>query len=184
MGLSITIAAGLRQRSHSQVRVLRDSWLHVTVSDSRLTNLEGQVPVFISPRKTVARLYPQTLGPPFSASLWVSYITTDGQSASLSWYQGAYDQIFITVRSLRVFDMGRPLWQEDGSVFYNVQCIIFYCLRFETPPTWRTRSLYLYHPGTGWPAYTPRHWVELDCPSCLLFNFSARTTYNTSPLPL
>jgi hypothetical protein len=25
----------------------------------------------------------------------------------------------------------------------------FYCLRFETPPTWRTRSLYLYPPGTG-----------------------------------
>jgi hypothetical protein len=35
----------------------------------------------------------------------------------------------------------------------------FYCLRFETPSTWRTRSLYLYPPGTGWPNYTPRHWV-------------------------
>jgi hypothetical protein len=31
----------------------------------------------------------------------------------------------------------------------------FYCLRFETPPTWRTRSLYLYPPGTGWPGYSP-----------------------------
>jgi hypothetical protein len=30
----------------------------------------------------------------------------------------------------------------------------FYCLRYETPPTWRTRSLYLYPPGTGWPGYT------------------------------
>jgi hypothetical protein len=35
----------------------------------------------------------------------------------------------------------------------------FYRLRFETPPTWRTRSLYLYPPGTGWPGYTRRHWV-------------------------
>jgi hypothetical protein len=35
---------------------------------------------------------------------------------------------------------------------------IFYCLRFETPPTWRARSPYLYPPGTGWPGYTPRHW--------------------------
>jgi hypothetical protein len=35
----------------------------------------------------------------------------------------------------------------------------FYCLRFETPPVWRTRSLYLYPPGTGWPGYNPRHWV-------------------------
>jgi hypothetical protein len=32
----------------------------------------------------------------------------------------------------------------------------FYCLRFETPPTWRARSPYLYHPGTGWPSYTPK----------------------------
>jgi hypothetical protein len=37
--------------------------------------------------------------------------------------------------------------------------IIFYCLRFETPPTWRTRSPYLNPPGTGWPSYTTRHWV-------------------------
>jgi hypothetical protein len=35
----------------------------------------------------------------------------------------------------------------------------FYCLRFETPPTWRARSPYLHPPGTGWPGYTPRHWV-------------------------
>jgi hypothetical protein len=70
---------------------------------------------------------------------------------------GAYDQIFITVWSLRVFDMGRPLWREDRSVYYNVQCTvynIFYCLRFET------RFLYLYPPGRGWPGYTPRHWVK------------------------
>jgi hypothetical protein len=38
---------------------------------------------------------------------------------------------------------------------------IFYCLRFETPPTWRARSPYLYPPGTGWSGYTPRHWVPL-----------------------
>jgi hypothetical protein len=37
-----------RQRSHSQVRVPQDSWPHITASDSRLPNLEGQVPVFIS----------------------------------------------------------------------------------------------------------------------------------------
>jgi hypothetical protein len=39
----------------------------------------------------------------------------------------------------------------------------FYCLRFETPPTWRTRFLYLYPPGRGWPGYTPRHWVTTAC---------------------
>jgi hypothetical protein len=30
----------------------------------------------------------------------------------------------------------------------------FNCLRFETPPTWRARSPYLYPPGTGWPSYS------------------------------
>jgi hypothetical protein len=33
---------------------------------------------------------------------------------------------------------------------------IFYCLKFETPPTWRTRSPYLYPPGTGWPGLNPQ----------------------------
>jgi hypothetical protein len=27
---------------------------------------------------------------------------------------------------------------------------VFYCLKFETPPTWRARSPYLYPSGTGW----------------------------------
>jgi hypothetical protein len=39
---------------------------------------------------------------------------------------------------------------------------IFYCLRFETPPTWRARSPYLYPPGTGWPSYTLRYWVPFS----------------------
>jgi hypothetical protein len=40
----------------------------------------------------------------------------------------------------------------------------FYCLRFETPPTLRAMSPYLYPPGTGWPGYTPRHWVPFSSP--------------------
>jgi hypothetical protein len=36
---------------------------------------------------------------------------------------------------------------------------IFYCLIFETLPTWRARSPYLYPQGTGWSCYIPRHWV-------------------------
>jgi hypothetical protein len=39
-----------------------------------------------------------------------------------------------------------------------------YSLRFETPPTWRARSLYLYPPGIGWPSYTPRHWIPVLSP--------------------
>jgi hypothetical protein len=40
----------------------------------------------------------------------------------------------------------------------------FYCLRFETPPTCRTRFPYLYRPGTGWPSYIPRHRVPFSSP--------------------
>jgi hypothetical protein len=40
---------------------------------------------------------------------------------------------------------------------------IFYCLIWDSP-TWRVRSLYLCSPGTGWPSYTPRHWVPFLSP--------------------
>jgi hypothetical protein len=68
MGPSFKIAAGPRQYSHSRVRVLLDSWSYFTVSYLRPLNLEGQVPVFISPRNRVARLYPQILDSLFVAS--------------------------------------------------------------------------------------------------------------------
>jgi hypothetical protein len=48
--------------------------------------------------------------------------------------------------------------------FYCKYVMNCYCLRFEVPPTWRVRSLYLYPPGTGWPSYTPRHWVSFSSP--------------------
>jgi hypothetical protein len=41
---------------------------------------------------------------------------------------------------------------------------IFHCLSFKTLPTWRARSPYLYPTGTGWPNYTPRHWVPFSSP--------------------
>jgi hypothetical protein len=79
-----------------------------------------------------------------------------------------------------IFLMWHPLWREDGSVVYNCcwsspsqsfsgsspvgLMTTFYCLRFETPPTWRARSPYLYPPGTGWPRYNPRHWVPFSSP--------------------
>jgi hypothetical protein len=40
----------------------------------------------------------------------------------------------------------------------------YYCLRFETPPNWRATFPYLYPPETGWPSYTPRHWVPFSSP--------------------
>jgi hypothetical protein len=79
-----------------------------------------------------------------------SHIATDGQSVSKSWYRalsGANDQIFIS-DSYVLISVGRPLWREDGSVFYMCRwplpaqsfsgpsslglATVFYCLRFET----------------------------------------------------
>jgi hypothetical protein len=110
-----------------------------------------------------------------------SYVMTDGQSASLSCVKhpsGTQDQIFITVRRQRVCWCGAPSLTRGrvcrvqlllalasaitlGSVSAGVMTI-FYCLRFETPPTWRAKSPYLYLLGTGWPGYTPRHWVPFS----------------------
>jgi hypothetical protein len=57
--LPLTIAASPRQRSHSRVRVLRHSRPYFTVSDLRLPNLEGQVPVVITTSNRVDQLYPR-----------------------------------------------------------------------------------------------------------------------------
>jgi hypothetical protein len=66
--MSFTIAAGPRQRSHYQVGV-RGTHDHILLFQIRdFPNLEGQVPVFISPRKRMAQLYPQALGSLFFAS--------------------------------------------------------------------------------------------------------------------
>jgi hypothetical protein len=63
---------------------------------------------------------------------------------------GAYDQMFFTVRTLRVFDMGRLLWREDGSVFYNVQYKIHFTVS----------DLRLPQPGGPGPCiYIPRNSV-------------------------
>jgi hypothetical protein len=94
-----------------------------------------------------------------------SYVTTDGQSASLSWCvapSGTQGQIFVTVRQLRVCLCGTPSLTRGRVCRFQLllaltsAVILGSCLRFETPPTWRARSPYLYLPGTGWLSYTLR----------------------------
>jgi hypothetical protein len=63
MGLSFTIAAGPSQRSHSRVRVPRDSWTYFTVSDSRLPQTGGPGPrVYIPQEEDGPVIPPGTLG--------------------------------------------------------------------------------------------------------------------------
>jgi hypothetical protein len=67
MGLSFIIAAGSRQCSHSQVRVLWDSWTYFTLSDSRLRQHGEQVP----------RIYiPQLGGPAVAPALGSLFVAS------------------------------------------------------------------------------------------------------------
>jgi hypothetical protein len=81
-----------------------------------------------------------------------SYVTTDGQSASLSWNKasiwGLRPDLHYCQTVACLFDVWRSLWREDGSVVYNCSwsspaqsfsgpspiglVTIFYCLRFHT----------------------------------------------------
>jgi hypothetical protein len=86
-GLSFVYAAGPRQRSHSRVRVPWISRPYFTRSVLRLpfspppTTRRVTVEVF-DPASTRVSLQPKS-----SQSQNQSYVTTDGQSASLSWCQ-------------------------------------------------------------------------------------------------
>jgi hypothetical protein len=100
---------------------------------------------------------------------------------SSSWRQVPWDSLpaflFNWAREVIAL-MWHPLWREDGSVVYNCcwsspaqsfwgpsptgLMTTFYCLRLGTPPTWRARYPYLYPPLTGWPSYTPRHWISFS----------------------
>jgi hypothetical protein len=53
----------------------------------------------------------------------VSYFTSDGQPASLSWNKapiwGFRPDFLLMSDNCGFVDMGRPLWRENGSVVYN-----------------------------------------------------------------
>jgi hypothetical protein len=65
MGMSFTIAVVPRQRSHSQVRIPRESWPHFTVSDSRLYQLGGPDSRIYIAQKQSGLVIPPATGFPF-----------------------------------------------------------------------------------------------------------------------
>jgi hypothetical protein len=113
-----------------------------------------------------------------------SYITTRSlRPISSSWRQapsGSLPAIFFQLNTCGHSHYVTFSPMRRGSVVYNCCWALpaqsfsgprtagltttAYCLRFETPPTWRARSPYSYPPGIGWPGYTPRHWVLILSP--------------------
>jgi hypothetical protein len=62
MNLAFTVADGPRQRSHSRVRVPRDSWQHFTVSDSRLPQPGRPGPYIYIPQEQDSPVIPPVSG--------------------------------------------------------------------------------------------------------------------------
>jgi hypothetical protein len=73
-----------------------------------------------------------------------SYFTTDGQS--MSWCRAHSESCCLCLYGAPSLTRGRV-------------CNLRYTVSSETPQTWSARFPYLYPPGTGWPSYTPGHWV-------------------------
>jgi hypothetical protein len=118
----------LRHRSHSQVRVPRGSWPYFTVSDLRLPKPGGSGPcIYISQEQGGPVITPGTGFQPRGDPAY--YITTDGQSASLSWNKAPIwslrPDFLLMPDNCWPVDVGRHLWREVESVFYYVQCTIY-----------------------------------------------------------
>jgi hypothetical protein len=135
----------------SESRAIHDHILLSQVRDS--ANLEGQVPVFISPQEQGGPVVPPGSGlafrlllrlaglrwrystpPPHGNLLWSDliservsqsqfYVTTDGQSVSISWNKApilGLWQIFITVKQLRGFFMWDALSVERTGLSFTI----------------------------------------------------------------
>jgi hypothetical protein len=97
-------------------------------------------------------------------------------SATLSWCQvtiwGPMTRFLFPSDYCGFVNVGRSLWREDESLVYSCNWkspaqsfsgpspagfITIYCLKFETPPTWRARFPYLFPTETGSASYTSRN---------------------------
>jgi hypothetical protein len=161
---------------------------HILLSQIQVSSiLEGQIPIFISPRNRVAQLYPQAPSSLFvtsydsrvmvvafePASTWgTDWAQSESGSELLYEWRFTAPQFVLATSSLRLttnnfFSTEHLLLALTSAVilrFKSHALMTFYCLRFKTPPTWRARSLYLYPLGTGWPSYSSRHCAPFSLP--------------------
>jgi hypothetical protein len=115
-GLSFTIAAGPRQRSHSRVWVPRDSWPHFTASDLRLIQPGGPGPCIYIPQEQGGPVVPPGTGFPFHRLL---------QLARLRWrYSKSPPRgIWLTVSRLALLITSRHGPRRKHASHYYVQLL-------------------------------------------------------------
>jgi hypothetical protein len=84
-GLSFTIAAGPRQRSHSRIRVPWDSWTYFTVSYSRLPQPVEPGPRIYIPQEHGGPVIPSGTGFPFRRRAKVEVFEPASTRGTNSW---------------------------------------------------------------------------------------------------
>jgi hypothetical protein len=84
-GQSFTIVAVPRQSSHSRVRVLRDSCLYFTVSDSRLPQPGGPSSHIYNPQEQGGAVKPPGTGFPFRRFLRLTWLRWRYLNPFLPW---------------------------------------------------------------------------------------------------
>jgi hypothetical protein len=110
------------------------------------------------------------------AEVEVTLQLTVSQSVSMSWYRVPMWDLRPDIISCR----NVAVWNFQSCIYWapsltrgwvcNLQCNHsmvrvaqnpkpYFTVSSETPPAWRARFPYLYPKGTGWPSYTPGHWV-------------------------
>jgi hypothetical protein len=115
-GLSFTTAAGPRQCSHFRVRVPWHSWPYFTVSRFETSLFAASY----DSQGYGGGIRPTTADSQVEVEVKVTLRLTVGQSVSL----GVEPYVGLMTRYLLLFDsygrviVGRPLWREDGSVFF------------------------------------------------------------------
>jgi hypothetical protein len=116
---------------------------------------------------------------------------TDGQSANSSWCRAPlwcpwpdfnvliFDNYFLCSSS-RAPSLTRggvcSLHCKHSLVLVAQNSYPYITVSSETPPTWMARSVHLCPTGTGWPSYTPGHWVPFSSPL-----MTRRATSNPPP---
>jgi hypothetical protein len=112
----------------------------------------------------------------FFTSALVEVTLRLSQSANMSWYRVPLWDLrpdIISCRNVAVWNLRSCIYGAPSLTrgrVCNLQCNHsmvrvaqnpkpYFTVSSETPPTWKARFLYLYPPGTGWPSYTPGHWV-------------------------